>query len=66
MDSGWEFEIVERKIELRKVGVFVEIVGFVLVYWLGLIVYWVFLLIELWICKDKFIKKLYNFIFFFY
>lgn len=61
-----EFEIVERKIELTKVGVFVEIVGFVLVYWLGLIVYWVFLLIELWICKDKFIKKLYNFIFFFY
>lgn len=46
MDSGWEFEIVERKIELTKVGVFVEIVGFVLVYWLGLIVYWVFLLIE--------------------
>lgn len=46
MDSGWEFEIVERKIELRKVGVFVEIVGFVLVYWLVLIVYWVFLLIE--------------------
>lgn len=66
LDSGWESETVERKTELTKAGVSAEIAGPVLVHWLGSTAHWVLSLIEQWTCKDKFTKKLHNFILSFY